>query len=609
MKRLLITSAVFVYFVSSLYSQQANYTTANAHSHNDYVHKTPFWNAWQNSFGSIEADIILDNGELLVAHDPILPGQQRRTLDSMYLLPLQQCIKNNAGKVYADSSRSLQLMIDIKTEATTTLNKLIEKLKKDYPLLISTATLRIAISGNRPDPSTYSSFPSWLYFDGEFQKSYSKEALEKIEMFSDNFKNYSSWKGTGTFPEQDKQLLVAAIKKAHAMNKKVRFWSAPDNMVAWNTFMSLGVDYVNTDKTAELTGFIKQWPDRVYASSEKYTLYQPQWKNDGQDKPVKNVIILIGDGTGLAQWYAGYTANGGALNVFNMKSIGLSKTSSYNRYITDSAPGATSISSGIKANNSAIGVDHTGAKLTLLPDLLEKRKMKTAIITSGDFRDATPASFYGHRPERSDYKGMMEDLVDARMDIIMGACNMRAYDTLARALKAKYNVLESVDEVTQTTKLPLIVADSVADLEILKGRGKWLSKAFASAIALLTKTNSGFLMMLEGAQIDHGGHENKLPFAVTELMDFDQVIGKAMEFADSNGETLVIVTGDHETGGLTLTGGDYGAGFINGQFSTHGHTAIPVPVYAYGPQSNLFCGVYENTDIFYRILKALKLKK
>lgn len=608
MKRLFLIIALSVCFISPVLAQPIKYTVANAHSHNDYVQKTPFLAAWQNSFGSIEADIILDNGELLVAHDPIPPGQERRTLDAFYLAPLQQCIKNNNGNVYADPSRTLQLMIDIKTDAVATLNKLIEKLKS-YPSLISTPSLKIAISGNRPDPSTFTTYPSWIYFDGEFQKSYSKAALEKIEMFSDNFKTYSSWAGKGVLPENDKQLLLAAINKAHALNKKVRLWSAPDNPVAWYTLMSLGVDYVNTDKIEELTGFLSQWPNKVYLSSEKYIPYQPKWKNDGQDKPVKNVIILIGDGTGLAQWYAGYTANGGALNVFNMKSIGLSKTSSYNRFVTDSAPGATSISSGTKTNNGAIGVDHTGAKLTLLPDLLGKRNMKTGIVTCGDFRDATPASFYAHRPRRSDYKGMMEDLVNARVDIIMGSCNMDEYSNLTTELKSKYNVLESVDDVNVSTRLPLIVADSVADLEILQGRGKWLSKAFASATALLSKNKDGFMLMLEGAQIDHGGHENRLPYTVTELMDFDQVIGEAMAFADSNGETLIIVTGDHETGGLSLTGGDYGAGFINGQFSTGGHTAIPLPVYAYGPQSNLFCGVYENTDIFFKILKALKLRK
>lgn len=257
MKRLFLSITVFVLLVSSLPAQQIKYTVANAHSHNDYVHKVRFWDAWQNGFGSIEANIILDNGDLLIAHDPIPPGQERRTLDSFYLAPLQRCIDKNNGTVYADPTRSLQLMIDIKTDAIATLNKLIEKLKS-YPSLISTPSLKIAISGNRPDPNAFPSFPSWIYFDGEFQKKYNKASLEKIEMFSDNFQNYSSWKGEGALPEKDKQLLLVAINKAHAMNKKVRFWSAPDNPVAWKTFMSLGVDYLNTDKIEEMTRFLKQ---------------------------------------------------------------------------------------------------------------------------------------------------------------------------------------------------------------------------------------------------------------------------------------------------------------------------------------------------------------
>ena len=115
-------------------------------------------------------------------------------------------------------------------------------------------------------------------------------------------------------------------------------------------------------------------------------------------------------------------------------------------------------------------------------------------------------------------------------------------------------------------------------------------------------------MMLEGAQVDHGGHANQLPWLVSEVLDFDQAIAKAMAFADSNGETLVIVTADHETGGLTLTGGDYKTGYTSGQFSTEDHTAIPVPVFAYGPGAQLFTGVYENTAIFFKILQAMHIK-
>ncbi|WP_336514815.1 alkaline phosphatase [Pollutibacter soli] len=605
MKIFVFLCVIFMSFADVSASQ--SYSPSNAHSHNDYEQKFPFKAAWQQGFGSIEADVFLDKGKLIVAHDTKQMKLQRG-LDSLYLIPLAQVVTGNNGYVYADTSKKLQLMIDIKTEAIPTLTRLVEILK-GYPALTTTSTLKIVISGNRPSASTYHEYPAWILFDGDLNASYSPEELNKIEMMSGNFQQYSVWKGTGLLPENDKARISAAVQKAHEANKKIRFWAAPDNINSWNTFVSLGIDYLNTDRVEALATFLKQYPDRTFSGSSPHKLYTPKYRNDGLEKPVKYVIILIGDGTGLAQWYAGYTANHAALNVFSMRQIGLSKTSSYDSYITDSAPGATALSTGKKTNNRSVGVDHTGAKLTLLPDIIATRKMRTAIVTTGDFRDATPASFYAHRSQRSDYKGMMEDLAKARVDVIMGACNMRQYDSAAAALRKKFSVTHSLTSVSSSSKLPLIVADSVAALSMERGRKQWAETAFDKTISLLSRDKNGFLLMLEGAQIDHGGHANKLPYAVSELLDFDQVIGKAMQFADSNGETLIIVTGDHETGGLTLTGGDYESGMINGQFSTGGHTAIPVPVFAYGPQSQLFRGVYENTEIFSRILKALKVAR
>lgn len=110
--------------------------------------------------------------------------------------------------------------------------------------------------------------------------------------------------------------------------------------------------------------------------------------------------------------------------------------------------------------------------------------------------------------------------------------------------------------------------------------------------------------MTEGARVDYGEHANSLPYVATEVMDFDQVVGEALKFADKDGETLVIVTADHETGGLTLLDGDYKNGYVSGQFSSNDHTALPVPVFAYGPQSFRFRGVYENTALFGKILQA-----
>lgn len=588
------------------YSQPVAYTVANAHSHNDYEKPFPFWSAWRQQFGSIEVDIFLEQGELLVAHDRI-QLKQHRTLDSLYLEPLAQCIAGNNGYVYADTSRRLQFMIDIKTDAQSTLEKLVEQLK-EYPSLVNSSSLKIVISGNRPQPSRYNNWPSWIWFDGELQKEYTNTELSKIEMLSDNFARYTLWNGKGRLPAAELEKLQATIDRAHQLQKKVRFWNAPDILNTWYQLISMKVDYVNTDKIDEISSFMKQLPERAYTAPATYEPYQPTYKNDGSDKTVKNVIILIGDGTGLAQWYAGYTANKAKLNVFSMKHGGLSKTSSYDNYITDSAPGATSISSGTKTNNRAVGVDHTGKALELLPTIVQRRKMKTGIITSGDLRDATPAAFYAHQSERSNYKDIINDLVKAPVDIIMGACEINKTDTADGGLRNKFTMVSSLDNVSATSNTPLFVADSKAGLSILNGRGDWAVNALEKSLQLLSQNKDGFLLMLEGAQVDHGGHSNKLPYVVTELLDFDRVIGKAMEFADKDGKTLIIVTADHETGGLTLTGGDYSKGYISGQFSTEDHTAIPVPVFSYGPQSQLFDGVYENTEIFNRILKVLKIR-
>lgn len=602
----------YLYFLIMLWSvavhaQPVQYSTAQVHSHNDYEQAFPFWLAWRQGFGSIEADIFLDQGELIVGHDPE-QVKQRRTLDSLYLRPLLQCLQQNGGYVYADKSRQLQLMIDIKTAAIPTLDKLV-KVLQNYPPLTTSPSVKIVISGNRPQPASFASYPDWIRFDGDLQKTYTAEQLTRIEMLSDNFARYSKWNGKGRLPESEQDTLQQLIKKVHTAGKKIRFWNSPDIMNSWYVYMGLGVDYINTDDINGISTFLQQLPDRVYTNTQEYSLYQPQWRNDGTDKPVKNIILIIGDGTGLPQWYAGYTANKGKLNVFNMRFTGLSKTSSYDNYITDSAPGATAFSSGTKTNNRAVGVDHTGHALTLLPEILRQKGMKTGIITSGDLRDATPAAFYAHQPERSNYKDIANDLLHSTLDIVMGSADMPVNDSTGTRLHTKFQVRSSVDQLDQLDSRPLLLIDSLARRSVLNGRGDWLQKALKKSIELLSKNKAGFFLLLEGAQVDHGGHANKLPYVVTELLDLDKVIGQAMEFADSNGETLVIVTADHETGGLTLTGGDYMQGMISGQFSTGDHTAVPVPVFAYGPRSYLFGGVYENTAIFRKILTALSIKE
>ena len=255
MKKLLISLLLFS--SAWVFGQSKLYTTANVHSHNDYEQKIPFWLAYNNGLGSIEADIFLENGELLVAHERkelVL----RRTLQVYYLDKLQQCIETNNNHPYADSSKKLQVLIDIKTDSIATLDKLIAVLNS-YPALINNPMLSFVITGNRPVASLWAGYPSYIYFDGVLSETYSKEALQKMVMFSDNLKNYTQWTGIGLIPSKERKHLLLLIDKAHRLNKPVRFWNAPDFIHAWRQLMRLDVDYINTDHIGEIAAFLRSF--------------------------------------------------------------------------------------------------------------------------------------------------------------------------------------------------------------------------------------------------------------------------------------------------------------------------------------------------------------
>jgi alkaline phosphatase len=237
------------------------YTRANAHAHNDYEHKFPFTTAYEAQFGSIEADIFLSHDSLIVGHttaDLVL----QRTLEKLYLDPLQEKVKLNNGFPYPDTSLSLQLLIDIKTEAVSTLDNLISVLKK-YPELISSGKIYFVITGNRPAADVYQRYPTFILFDGEFDKNYSDSALMKVPLFSDNLQTYISWNGHQVIAHQEKKIMDSLIRKAHALNKKIRFWNAPDFPGAWRQLMTAGVDYLNTDNIAEISVYLQSNKPRI----------------------------------------------------------------------------------------------------------------------------------------------------------------------------------------------------------------------------------------------------------------------------------------------------------------------------------------------------------
>ncbi|MFN7492110.1 MAG: alkaline phosphatase [Cyclobacteriaceae bacterium] len=582
-------------------------TSSNIFAHNDYEKKEPFTKAFGLHVGYIEADIFLKDGALLVAHTAA-EISKTKTLENLYLQPLQ---KQLSGSGYSESS-PLALMIDLKTAGKETLGALVQ-LMASYPDLANSKSLRITISGNMPDASTWSDYPNYIFFDGRPGNSYTAAQLQRINLVSASFRDYTQWNGKGELTSADRKQLLAVIQKVHAWGKPIRFWAIPDFTNAWIKLNKLGVDILNTDEVEQLHAFLAKWSSSTYQNKTPHATYQPigQWK-EGQ-RP-KNLIIMIGDGAGLAQFYSGYTANRGKLNVFQIPMVGFSITNSSDSYITDSAAGATAIAAGTKTKNRFIGVDSTGKRLPLLTYKLKKKKYQTAIISNGDITDATPASFYAFQPERIMSEEIALDFIQSDVDLLMGG-GLKSFQQrkdgkkLFDVLRQKgYQTTSNFGTIDTLTSMKFVVLDDSAVIAKKKGRGDFLIRSLNKSLDVFTKSNSPFFIMLESAQIDWGGHNNDLEYVVTEVLDFDQTIGEALKFADQNKETLILITADHETGGLSLIDGDIQTGYVHGSFSTNDHTGIMVPVFAYGPGAEVFKGIHQNTELYHLLMELFLIK-
>jgi alkaline phosphatase len=232
------------------------YSVANAHSHNDYEQIKPFTSAYQAAFGSMEADIFLSHDSLYVGHERS-DIARHRSLRLLYLDSTAYYINLNGGNPYADHDRKLQLLIDVKTEAVSTLNALV-KVLESYPDIIQCKSLSVVITGNRPSSKKWKSYPPYIKFDGRFSEKYSDSEWTRIDMVSSDLSDFIKWGGNGSISGSDSIHLSAAVQQAHAKGKKARFWGAPDFPNAWSQFMKLNVDWINTDHIQALADFLNK---------------------------------------------------------------------------------------------------------------------------------------------------------------------------------------------------------------------------------------------------------------------------------------------------------------------------------------------------------------
>ena len=317
---------------------------------------------------------------------------------------------------------------------------------------------------------------------------------------------------------------------------------------------------------------------------------------------------------GLTQMSSLYFGDEQVIHFERFKHIGLIKTWSAREKVTDSAAAATSFASGVKTYNGAIGLDADSMRVETILEYAAEQGMGTGLIATSSITHATPAAFYAHQPSRQMAEAIAADMVAGPVDIFAGggleyfAEREDGEDYLQKLADAGFVVdtesLKDGSELDPSQRYGFLLASDGLP-SIIDGRGSFLPDAAAMMLDYLSQKENGFFMMVEGSQIDWGGHANDEAYIKTEVIDFNETIGRVMDFAEADGETLVIVTADHETGGYALSAGETYA-VTSGSFSTGGHTATLIPVYAFGPGAESFNGIYENIGVHAKMLQAIK---
>ena len=644
MKRILSISLMFLVTLAA-YAQQLPIIY---HSHNDYNRTVPFWEAYSQHCASIEADVFLQDGEILVAHNR-KDVTAERSLRKMYIEPIVKTFRENGGRMWKGSDDRLQLVVDLKTGESL---PGVIALAEEYPDVFTTENgVKIVITGDEPAPDDFGKWPSWLWFDGDFKDgklNYTPEQLKRIAMISTDFRKFArNWNGKGRMINSELEAVTKAIETAHEAGKPIRFWDAPEGTTAYFTLHKLGVDFFNTDYPAQCALFFSNWTNKNFRigrhavqagvtgtkrldkatrdfqgfQNEKMQLskgievYSPTYRNDASNKKIKNVIFLIGDGMGLGQILSGAYANGRDLSMLRMKMMGLQFYNPNDDFIGDSASGGSALATGELSWTRHIAANEDGSvEYPNLCDYFHAQGKATGVVTLGDLADATPSVFYAHTAERDSIEKVTRYLATNKsLDLLAGSGTDYFEDPredgfdLLTAVKA--NGFNYTHDALSTNSIPgrVICADQRMREYAREETLGFLADITRESIAKMqSMSRKGFFLMVEGAKIDYAGHSDCLPASIIETLSFDLAVAEALKFADSNGETLVVVTADHETGGLTILDGDLATGHVLAVYNSDDHTPSALPVFAYGPGSQHFTGTYMNIEIPRTIKRLVK---
>ena len=349
----------------------------------------------------------------------------------------------------------------------------------------------------------------------------------------------------------------------------------------------------------------------VVALAATTTLYAQQ--------PVKNIIYMIGDGMGITTVSMMQLENMYEPTIFDRaENIALQKSYSLNNRVTDSAASGTALATGGKTNNAMLGVTPDGVALKSIMECAKEQGMATGVVVTTYLQHATPAAFYAHIDSRNKYVEISQQLADSRLDVAIGGgmghfCKLYGDEpsVVAALAERDFTVVRTMEALSSQAGDERVLA-LVADYEVPSDAVGYLANATSEALRLLEARDddNGFVLMVEGSLIDGKGHANDAEAQQIEMQGFMQAVEVAVAYAESHPDTLVVVTADHGTGGLTLISAD--ADFMLAEqgveyhWATKGHSGEMVPIYLYGAGAELINGIMENADLGGRLKQIVQ---
>lgn len=388
---------------------------------------------------------------------------------------------------------------------------------------------------------------------------------------------------------------------------------------------------IDTATLDEKDVYVTEIEDGIFANPKELTYI---------DEKAKNIILLIADGMSLSQITA-YRMMKGSLNerisMDNFPYSGIVLTHSYNAAVTDSASSATAYSTGFKTNNGVLGLDKDLNVLENLTETIDKFGFVSSLISTSEVTHATPAAFASHVDLRWKTDIISSQMIDSKVATILGGgryffipeeeggkredgINLLNEINQSHILLTQKNDLSNISGSLNKQVLGLFADEHLRDEDkkdnhkLEPSLAEMLEYSVSRSNLLIDQGCAGFFVMAEGSQVDWAGHSNDFDYLIREMEDFDEAVDLALEIAKERKDTLVVVTSDHEVGGLLIEPSnpiDNSLDEVKFSFNTAvgggTHTGVPVPVYAYGPGSENFTGTLDNTDIYYAMLAALDL--